>query len=448
MVAIASPAGGELPVARYLAGRLGALVPELGLECDEFAPGRANLCWGGPGTDGALADRRHGLLLYGHLDTSLSGDPLLDRPVTARQRLTRLERRDGLVVGPGVAVAKAPAVAAAVGLLLAHRRDPALSAPARLLLAAGGTHRAAPAELPQPAGAPVHGAGDGVRRYLARRRPAAAVVAKCGPQTVLHEEPGSAYIQIEVAGSPGIVMARTEAQRDGGLPACAGAAVRGVEECRRRWLGRPLPAGTRVGRELGVGALSAGIPYKADLFAGLLTLEAYAVLAPGDEALELAAELAAGVRAALAVEGAIDLEVTARVLQATPAARTDPRSLVARVARRVWLEQTGAVAPPIGRWTGSTDGVLLRAAGVDTVRLGPSPVSTLDGEEGVELDGLVAAARRYAAIVLAFGAETAGGATAVGAAGPADNRLALRDTIPPTGATVGAPVVRGGSDER
>ncbi|MGH9092279.1 MAG: deacylase, partial [Acidimicrobiales bacterium] len=72
MVAVPSPAGGERPLAEWTAAWLADRHPGLGCTVDAFAPGRANLeCTAGPP---GPAD----LVLYGHLDTSLSGDPGLD----------------------------------------------------------------------------------------------------------------------------------------------------------------------------------------------------------------------------------------------------------------------------------------------------------------------------------------------------------------------------------
>ncbi|HVX22658.1 MAG TPA: hypothetical protein VHB02_15020 [Acidimicrobiales bacterium] len=393
-VAVPSPAGGERAVAEWIGGWLATRHPEVDCTVDRFAPGRANVvCRVGEADAGDL-------VLYSHLDTSLSGDPALDRPAVPAATSSGFERRGDLVSGPGVAVAKGPAAAATVGFLAAVR---ALAASGRrpratLLLAAGGTHRATPPGVRLPAGSPGAGAGDGVRRFLAGGRPAAAVVAKAGPAGILWEEPGAAYVTVEVAGPPGLVMTRSTLP-GGGVPGAVGAAVAAVERWRRRFLDRPVPGGGQAGREVGVGALAAGLPYKADVVGGLLQLHLYAVLAPGDDPAALPAELEAAVDDALARDGWTGLQVQAHLVDGLRAAATPPSAPVVRLAEAVYREAFGP-PPTIAGWTGSTDGVLFRHAGVDTARLGPTPLPGRVGTESLSLSDLVAWSRAYARLVV------------------------------------------------
>ena len=372
--------------------------PEVDCAVDRFALGRANLeCRVGRVEPGDL-------VLYSHLDTSLSGDPGFDRPAVPMAALVGgLERRGDEVAGPGVAVAKGPAAAATIGFLEAVRVLAAAGRRPRatLLLAAGGTHRAAPRHVRLPWGAPASGAGDGVRRFLAGNRPAAAVVAKAGPPGVLHQEPGAAYLTVEVTGPPGLVMTRP-AVRGGGIPAAVGTAMAGVEHWRSRFLLRPLPDGSQAGREAAVGALAAGLPYKADLIGGLLQLHIYAVLAPGDDAAALPPAIEAAVADALHRDGWADLEVGVDLVEGVGSAGTEPTAPVVRLAEEVYRDVHGSAPPAVTGWTGSTDGVLFRHWGVDTVRLGPTPVAGRPGGEALSVTELVAWARLYAELVVRF----------------------------------------------
>lgn len=315
----------------------------------------------------------------------------------------RLERQGDVLTGTGLGVAKGPAAAALLGYLLATRALDAAGVTARaaLLLAAGGTHRAAPRETALPAGSPATGAGDGVRRYLTRHHPSAAMVAKCGPPGVLYEEPGAAYLTVEVTGPAGLAMARA-ALPGGGVPGAAGAAIGGFEAWRAELLARPLPVGSQCGRDAAVGALAAGLPYKADLVAGLLQLHVYAVLAPGDDPAALAVSLAAAVESSLAAAGRDDLAVHASVVEATAAAATDPASPVVEAARAAYRAVLGTVPPDPVAWTGSTDGVLFRHAGVDTARMGPVPLPGPLGQDALSLGDLVAWTRVYATAVIGW----------------------------------------------
>jgi acetylornithine deacetylase/succinyl-diaminopimelate desuccinylase-like protein len=415
-LAIPSPAGGEAALAEWLAAWLTERHPELDVVVDRFDPGRANLeCRvKGPGPGGS-DPRGPDLVLYSHLDTSLSGDPVIDRPLgvygpgSAPMAAFAPVWQGDTISGPGVVVAKGPLAAAVCGFARAARilAVQGQTSRAGLLLASGGTHRAAPHGLALPPGAPGAGAGAGVRRFLSRRIPAAAVVAKAGPPGLLYEEPGAAFFLVEAHGPVGLVMARSEGVRDGGAPAAAGAAVRGVERWREQFIRRPTPEGSQTGREAGVGALQAGLSYKPDLIGGLLECFVYVVLGPGDDPQGLAGELAAAVAASLHDDGRQNLSVRARLVDATSSQRTDPSAPVVRIAADAYLAVCGEPAPrPVG-WTGSTDGVILRRAGVDTVRVGPSPLSSGVGQEALSLEDLVTSAAIYAEIVTRWDAPPA-----------------------------------------
>jgi acetylornithine deacetylase/succinyl-diaminopimelate desuccinylase-like protein len=402
-LAIPSPAGGEEALAEWIAAWLTERHPKLDVVVDRFAPGRANLECRVEGTEPRGPD----LVLYSHLDTSLSGDPVTDRPLgvfgpgPAAIAPSIPLRHGDTISGPGVVVAKGPLAAAVCGFARAARILAAHGQTARaaLLLAAGGTHRAAPHGLALPPGAPGAGAGAGVRRFLSRHTPAAAVVAKAGPPGLLYEEPGAAFVLVEVQGPVGLVMARSEGVQDGGAPAAAGAAVRGVERWREQFMRRSTPEGSQSGREAGVGALQAGLPYKPDLISGLLECFVYVVLGPDDDPQGLPGELAAAVAASLQDDGRQNLSVRATLVDATTSQRTDPAAPVVRIADDAYRAVCGGAAPrPVG-WTGSTDGVILRRAGVDTVRVGPSPLSSGAGQEALSLEDLATSAAIYAEII-------------------------------------------------
>lgn len=397
LVAVPSPAGGELAAAEAVGGWLTRHHPEVDVEVDRFASGRANLeVRTGDGPAGHL-------VVYSHLDTTLSGNVVLDRMAVPDAMPSGPLVRDGdLVAGHGVCVAKGPAAAATIGYVLAVDALRRAQRPdgVDLLLAAGGTHRAAPPGMVFPSDAPTSGAGAGVRRYLERWRPAAAVVAKCGPPGVLWEEPGAAYVTVEARGDAGIVMSRPDS---GGVPAAAGAAIGGVERWRRQFRARPLPAGSQVGREAGVGSLAAGVPYKADLLGGLLQLHLYLVLGPGDHPELLVPEIEAAVGGSLAGAGWRSLEVRAVVVESVRAAATSEHAEVVKAAVDAYRYAQGHAPPPVSNWTGSTDGVVLREGGVETVRLGPVPEPRPPGHETLSVRSLVTWAKTYAELVVRYG---------------------------------------------
>ncbi|HWG74350.1 MAG TPA: hypothetical protein VG184_09885 [Acidimicrobiales bacterium] len=394
LVARASAAGSEAALAEWVRGWAADRWPEIEWSVDLFQPGRANVV--ARAQSGAVPE----LVLYSHLDTTLSGDRRADRFVVGSSPgPDRFETDGELVSGPGVVVAKGPAAAVTVGFARAveearrSRRKHDLT----LLLAAGGTHRATPHGGAQ-ASAPQDRAGAGVARFLTGRRPDAALVAKAGPPGLLYEEPGAAFLVVRVEGPWAPVMARIRSLPDGGVPTAAGDAVAGVEHWRLAYRRRALPERSQVGREVAVGALRCGLPDKPDLIGGLLELYVYVIMGPEDDGAEIVDGLRAAVQAALARGSGRGLSVAVEVSDLIVSARTDPGRPIVRAAMAAWEAANRRPAPEVRGWTGSTDGLALRAAGVDTVRLGPSPVPSPGGGEALRWSELRRYAQLYAEI--------------------------------------------------
>ncbi len=358
---------------------------------------------------GAAGERagRADLLLYSHLDTSFTGDPAVDAVVTghpAGAAPYRVDRAARTVRGPGLGVARAPAAAALVGFARATARlhERGLPFGARLLLAARGTHRAAGWEPADPPADPT-----GVTSFLARHgRPGAAIVAKGGPAGVLHDEPGACYLRVRARGGWGAIMARDRLHPEGGLLAHAGVLVAAVERAGAA-LAAAAPPGPQSGGQFGIGAIRSGLPDKPDLAPAVLDVYCYLVapgtLTPGVPARTLTDHLQREL--AGSVLAGVELTVTDQVIDS--GATTDPDADVVRAAVRAYGEVFGVPPAPITGWTGSTDGVTLRAAGVPTARVGPSrTVPCGDGSDVVELGELVACTRLYENLVLSLGNPT------------------------------------------
>ncbi|TDC84350.1 hypothetical protein, partial [Actinomadura sp. 7K507] len=149
---VAAPYGHESAAAVRLASWCTARWPWIDWTVQRYGTGGANLLAGDPA----------GVLLYSHLDTSLSGDPSEDRPITGRDApLPPLKATPTHVEGFGLGVARAPAAAALTAFVSAASRG----VPARLLLAGSGTHRST-----------LHGSGGktrstGLDHYLATAPP-------------------------------------------------------------------------------------------------------------------------------------------------------------------------------------------------------------------------------------------------------------------------------------
>lgn len=339
------------------------------------------------------------LLLYSHLDTSLTSDPDIDGAITGRVDPAApyaVDPAARTVRGFGVGVARGPAAAALVGFTRAARRHAAAhrSSGLRLLLAARGTHRAPDWDRVDEVVPPVPVTG--VAALLASgAAPAAAVVAKGGPDGVLYDEPGACYLRVRCRAPWGAVMSRETLRPPGGLPVHIGTLVTAVESAGAA-LVAVAPASPQAGARFGIGAVRSGLPGKPDLVAGMVDLYCYLVSPGAMPSGAIAREMATLVGAALADTALTSADVTVTEAPVHPGAGTDPDHPVVRAAIEAYREVRGTTPPGVSGWTGSTDGIVLRAAGVPTVRVGPSgTVPAGDGTDVASIDELLAYARIY-----------------------------------------------------
>jgi acetylornithine deacetylase/succinyl-diaminopimelate desuccinylase-like protein len=367
-----APRGRELAAATALRDWCAARWPDIAWAVEPYSDSGANLvasCGAGP-------------LLYSHLDTSLDGEPA-DAAVTGRSDDPGPVRElPGAIEGFGLGVARGPAAAALLAFVAARRGT--------LLLAGSGTHRRG-------------GRADGVLAYLKRHSaPSAAVVAKCGPVGVLWQEPGAGYLQVRVAGRYGAALAPSSALPSGGVAAHAGVLLDALARWRADHLAAAVPSG-QVGAEAGVGALRAGRADKPDLLPAELVADLYLVTLPGMSLGAVADELTARLRRDLTGTPLGECELTVIAEPVHTAEATPPSAPIVRAACAAWTAEFGADPPAITGWTGSTDGVVFRAHGIDTVRLGPqSSRSPADPRRDVlQLADLEAFTRIYAALLRA-----------------------------------------------
>ena len=375
-----APYGHESAAAVYLASWCTARWPWIEWTVQRHGANGANLCAGDPS----------GVLLYSHLDTSLSGHQSEDRAITARTDAPApLTATPSQVEGFGLGVARGPAAAALIGFVSAASQG----ATAGLLLAGSGTHRST-----------LHGAGEterstGLDHYLEDApRPSAAVVAKGGPPTLLWEEPGALYLRVRVTGRYGAVLARESATPHGGIIAHAAPVIEAVERWRTGYVTFTTAPGTQVGPAAGIGSLTAGRPDKSDLFPALLEAGVYVVTVPGASPQTIAETLRREVETSCADGPLSGCTVEVDLDEVHPAAATPPDAPIVQAAHAAWQDEFGAPPPPITGWTGSTDGVVLRAHGIDTVRLGPAATPSPDDprRDVLPLASLTAYSRLYA----------------------------------------------------
>lgn len=380
-----SPPGRERRLAERLADEGQQMASDLQWRVDPFDGDRANLLV----TAGPADYRAVEVMLFAHLDTSLAG-------VEEYRHLTGGEPdaetvsgpgfavRDGKLIGPGMAVAKGPAAGALAALLAGHRTG-TLACGTAVLLTSGGTHRAAASS------------GDfaaGLRHALeSGLSPRGAINVKAGAPCVLHEEPGSANLRITVR-SPGGPLMLQQSEGCAGAAAALARLLPLIENWRNTLRERDPSA--LCGRDVGLGALVAGLPDKPDMLPSVSWADLYVVTAPGDDASELAGELA--LLLAADTGNTASVSVTASM----PAGRTPADHPVVELATRAWNRHLGPAAPITG-WLGSTDGALLRHMGIPVARLGPRPRSAPAGLEALDLTELATFARIDAELLVQLG---------------------------------------------
>lgn len=360
LVGTTSPCGGERPLAERLAEHVRQVCGSV-CEVDLFGDARANVVMTAPG------DAPTGLACYAHLDTSLTGEPDRDGAITGDSSSYPPIRFDGsTVTGLGLAVAKASAALAVVAFDAASEALAPLGAAHGLsvLLTSGGTHRWPVGEP----GAATARFGSGARRALARGfHPAGVVNVKAGAPAPLHEEPGAAYLTVRIRGPWEPALFRGDHP---GTLAALPVLLTAVEAWRSDVVARPLPVGSVIGREVALGALRAGSLDKPDLLPGAIDARVFAVLAEGDSAEELAAELEERLSDACRTAGLADIRARVSADVADPAGRTAADDPLVVAACAAWERHIGVV-PEVRGWRGSTDSCTFRAAGIPTVRMGP-----------------------------------------------------------------------------
>ncbi len=391
-----SPHGREGAAARALADWAIARHPHLRWRVEPLhrtpaAPDSANLL-----ATSVLGDAPE-LLVYSHLDTSLTGEDDFDAPITGSTgpppALRLPTAAEPVVSGFGLGVARAAAAAALVGIAATARVCRSAGRPHRLtlLLAAAGTHRHEPA-------------GSGVVHHLDHHpAPDAAIVAKSGPPTVLVAEPGAMFLRIRLTSRFHPVLSRRSAVPPGGLIAHAGVVIDALETFRRAHLASRADRTDQVGAELGIGAVRAGHPDKPDLLPGVLEFDGYLVTVPGDDPALITETLRATLTDALRHTPLRDCGLTVTGRAVHPAAATPVDAPICRHAHAAWQATHGQPPPQVRGWTGSTDGVVLRGRGVPTVRLGPPPLApdpTDPRRDSYAVADLLRFARLYADIAL------------------------------------------------
>jgi succinyl-diaminopimelate desuccinylase len=345
LTAVPSPTGEERAVAELAAERLSAF--GLAAEVQTTTEGVANAVARTGGGDGPT------LMLWAPLDTAFAGGPE-DEPwlgAEPRPDFALPPRREGKkVIGLGADNPKAFATCAIAAAGAVARAGVELRGELVVALC-GGTMPV----MRHP------GLGTGTRHVLSSVRPDYCVILKPG-YAVAHEEVGFAWFRITVAGAVSYTGIRHKGPYRSPIVAAA-RVVQAIEE----WLPRYTAAASEglVAPQGAVNAIRAGdagvgsfTPASAEL---LLDLR----FGPGSSAEEAQGRL----EEALA-EHDVEIELVASV----PPARTSPESWIVRSLVRAWEAREGREHVAPGGASGASDAGIIRAAGVETARIGlPMP---------------------------------------------------------------------------
>lgn len=352
-VDIASPTGGERPLAEWLvaeADRAG-----LTARLQEIDATQANAY----ATVGDLARGPH-LLLYAPIDTLTTGQPENDlpwlAPVLRADHLPQARLAGDLVSGLGAGNPKGHAVAVlAAGAALARSRTP-LRGAVTVAFGAGGMPTNA---LPGFSRANT-GQGVGCSFLLEQGvYPDFAVIAKPGTG-VTYEEVGLAWFDVTVPGTHTYVGSRHLLDYRNAIAAAA-PLVTGLEHWFVDYAAEHT--GGQVAPQGVVAAIDAGWRRMAAVTPATCRLRVDLRLSPRTTPAEAARALRAAVSA---IEPAAQVEMVLSI----PGSRTPPDNPVIRSTVAAWSAEHGRDHEWPTRLSGATDANILRSRGVPTARVG------------------------------------------------------------------------------
>lgn len=377
MVAIPSATGDEATLARWLVERLAA--GGLSASYQHIAETQGNAIGRLRGSGGGCS-----LLLYGHIDTHLSGTEEDDSPAT-RGPAPPMSRpspyREGDVVfGLGAGNPKGYSAAMAIAALAIAEAQIPLQGDLVVGLAAGG----------MPTNAPVGSANSNIGMgigctYMLQQgvRPDFAVIGKPG-HAVAWEEVGVCYFRIRVAGEFGYAGTRHILNYRNPIVDTARAIVELEpwldEYARRNSSDYVAPQGV-------IGAMTAGWPHKPSFVPAWSDFYLDVRVSPYTDPIDVKGQLQQALDEIAARHPDLSLEL--EMTLAIPGTRTDPANWIIQSCIRAFEEREGRRHQPITATSGATDAEVLRMWGIPTARLGmASTVRDLTPTLAMDLDSV------------------------------------------------------------
>ncbi|MCF6469452.1 deacylase [Nonomuraea sp. MG754425] len=353
VTSIASPTGGEAPLARRLTDRMAAAGVEAHFQ--RIDDGQANAV-GRIRGDGSGPD----LMLYAPIDTLTTGDPELDLPWIGPELRPDM-RAEATCEGPyvtglGAGNPKGHAACVLVAGEALAAAGPRLRGDLLLAFGAGGM----PTNAIDARGRANTGQGAGCSFLLERGWQAdRAVIAKPG-DFVAHDEVGLCWFEIVVPGIHTYAGSRHRLPYANPIVTAAEVVVQ-----LERWLaGYPERHRTATAAPQGIiGSIAGGWERMLAVTPAACRIRLDLRIAPGAAPLEVKRELAAFVRG-------LDPALTVELVLAVPGSSTPPEDWVVRSTVRAWERVSARPHAPVPDNSGATDANILRARGIPTARVG------------------------------------------------------------------------------
>jgi acetylornithine deacetylase/succinyl-diaminopimelate desuccinylase-like protein len=363
MVDIPSPTGEEGPLARHLEADLrGRGFRTMYQEIDEH---RGN-CIARLAGDGTGSD----LMLYGHLDTTFTGDAREDYPVLGPADRPDLRPRavvaGGLVTGLGISNPKGGDACAIVAADAVRRAGVPLRGDLIVALVSGGIHKRPTEGVHRDfRGRAYQGFGIGCEYMLKHGVRADFAISTKPGYAVVWEEPGQCWFTVRVKG----------------LFAYSG--LRHIQPCRNpiadaarlvdaleSWFSEYTRRHTRgqLAPQAAVGAIEGGWPFKPEFIPGICHVYIDLRTNPHQTMLSVKREVddfMTGFRRAHP-----DMDLDWEMTLSVPGSRTDPKSWIIQSCLRAWEAVEKRPHGFVREQSGTTDGNVLRNAGIPTTRLG------------------------------------------------------------------------------
>src|SRR5262249_20547239 len=303
---------------------------------------------------------------------------------------------DGLITGLGVSNPKGGAACAVAAADAVRRAGVPLRGDVIVGLVSGGIHKV-PTEsaLRSYQGRAYQGFGIGCEYMLKHGVRADFAVSTKPGYAVVWEEPGQCWFTVEVKG----LFCYSGTRHVAPCRSAITDAVRLVdaleawfpEYTRRHTLGQLAP-------QAGVGAIEGGWPFKPEFIPGVCRV--YVDLRTNRRQTMLSVKREFAERMDAFRRAHPDIALEWEMTLSVPGSRTDPRSWIVQSCLRAWESVEQRPHAFVRGQSGTTDGNVLRNAGIPTARLGlPGPMNPEAGwppnYDACRVDSMVRLARAY-----------------------------------------------------